>query len=607
MTFLIRYIHYLRPHWLRVLGTVLASLLFVAFSGVSYWLAADFIQSLLREQMIVPPMPEGAIGLHNFIDALKHLSASFLAADTPSNTLKRAILFIVAAFLFKNLALYLQTILAASVEQRVAKQMRDELYERLLKQDLAFFHARKSGDLVSAAVNDVNQLNAGLADSFSKLIRDPITAILFLILLLAISWQMTLAALLIAPLTSGVVTLAGMSLKRKSKRTQEKLAVVTSRLNDALYGMRIVQAYGAQPYERERFTSATNDHFRQAIGKERLRRVISPLNEVVGIVVVAGILFVVGGRALGGQWISTDDFIRFMLMLMGMLNPIVSLSNVQSNLKVAEGAAERVFDLMDEEHHIRQLPGAVAASGFKQELRLEHVGLTYSEGREAALVDVSVSIKPGERVVLVGRSGSGKSTLLNMLPRFYDPSTGTISLDGRKLTDYELASLRNLFGFVTQEIILFNDSVKANICYNDVTIPDEKIHRAAQLAQAEPFILDLPEGYDTNLGDLGDRLSGGQRQRISIARALLKDPPILLLDEPTSALDSDVAEEILESLDVIGKGRTVLLATHRLSSIAGAERILVFDHGRLVADGSHAELMKTSKLYAELCEKEFTV
>ncbi len=605
MSFLTRYLRYLHPHFLRIGGSVLASLLFVTFSGLSYWLAADFVQALLREQLIVPPMPEGPIGPHNLIAVLKHLSASLLAADTPAATLRRAILFVVAAFLLKNIALYIQTLLSASVEQRVAKQMRDDLYQRLLQQDLAFFHRRRSGDLVSAAVNDINQLNAGLADSFSKLIRDPITAILFLLLLLAISWQMTLAALLIAPLTSGVVTLAGLSLKRKSKRTQERLSVVTSRLNDALYGIRIIQAYGGQPYEREKFTEATTNHFQQAIRKERLRRIISPLNEVVGIVVVAGILLIAGGRALGGEWISPDDFVRFLLLLMGMLNPIVSLSNVQGNLKVAEGAAQRVFDLMDEQHQIEQAPDAVNVKRFDREIRLENVSLNYAADREPAVRDLAVTITPGERVVLVGRSGSGKSTLLNLLPRFYDPTEGRISFDGMDLKRCDLCSLRSQFGIVTQEITLFNDTVAANISYNDPSVPRERIEAAARAAQAEDFILELPQGYDTNLGDLGDRLSGGQRQRISIARALLKDPPILLLDEPTSALDSDVAEEILQSLEVIGKGRTVLLATHRLSSIAGAKRILVFEKGRLVADGAHEDLLRESAIYAELCEREF--
>ncbi|MDP8209030.1 MAG: ABC transporter ATP-binding protein [Candidatus Electryonea clarkiae] len=584
---------------------ILASLVFVAFSGLSYWMAADFIQGLFRGGITVPPLPDGAIGPHNFVEFLKHYSALFLSADTPVASLKRAIIIIVAAFLVKNLALYIQVTISASVEQHVAKAMRDELYSKLLKQDLAFFHVRKSGDLVSAGINDITALNAGLADSFSKLIRDPITALLFLVLLLAISWKLTLAALLIAPLSTLIIALAGMSLKRKSQRTQQRLSLVTSRLNDALQGIRIVQAYGGEKKELNTFKTATDGHFRQALGRERLRRSISPLNEVVGVIVVAGILLIAGGKVLGGQWLEPDDFVRFLMLLFGLLSPIVSLSGVQGNLKVAEGASQRVFDLMDADFYIHEKKEAVNADGFRDNIRFENVSLRYAEDREEALQNLDIVIKPGENIVLVGRSGAGKSTVMNLLPRFYDPAGGKITLDGVDLKEYNIEELRKLFGVVTQEIVLFNDTIKANIAYNSVDIPFERIVDAAKLAQAHEFIEKLVDGYETNIGDLGDKLSGGQRQRISIARALLKDPPILLLDEPTSALDSDVAEEILTTLEEAGIGRTVITATHRLSSITNADRILLFDAGKMIDEGTHQSLYDGNELYKELYDKQF--
>ncbi len=599
MTFFRRYLTYLKPHSLRIFGMFLAGLGFVALSGVAYWMAADFVQALFTGQAQVPALPDEPLSFLNLTDYLAHYSANLVMADSPLDTLKRAILFIVIAFALKNLALYLQLVLSASVEQRIARRMRDEYVEHLLNQDLAFFHRRQSGDLISSGINDITVLNAGLAESFGKLLRDPLTAILFLVLLLSISWQLTLAAVLIAPITGVVTNAMGGSLKRKSKRTQERVGAVTARLSEALYGIRIVQAYGGEDSEIRRFEQATNEHFRQAIGKERLRRIVSPMREFVGVLVIAVILLVAGGQVLGGQWLVADQFVRFLVLLFGLLAPITSLGEVQARLKVAEGAAERVFDLLDEPYSIQDVAGAEKASrpDAQPGVECKHVSLAYSDDRALALRDVTVTIQPGERVILAGRSGSGKSSFLNLLPRFYDPSEGTILIGGRDTSSLPIAKLRRLFGIVTQEIVLFQDTVAGNIAYGSPEASRDAIERAATLAHADEFIRDLPQGYDTDLGNLGERLSGGQRQRIAIARALLHDPPILLFDEATSALDGDVAGEIERTLREVSVGKTVLMATHRLDDLDPDERVLLFEQGRLIADMKHGELLRSDTDY----------
>ncbi len=604
MNFISRYIHYLRSHSLRIAGMVSASLVFVAFSGISYWLAADFIQALFSGEVVVPPLPAGKIGLHNVAEVLKHYSATLVVAGDIISTLKRAIVILVAAFLVKNVALYIQTVLAASIEQRVAKAMRDQLYGKLLDQDLGFFHLRQSGDLVSIGVNDITTLNAGVGNSFSKLIRDPIMVAMFLLLLFSISWQMTLAALLIAPLSGIMIGFAGTSLKRKAKRTQDRIGTVVARLNDALYGMRIVQAYGAQERESDAFKQATDAHFRQALGRERLRRLIPPLNEIIGVVVIAAILLVAGGKVLGGAWLDSEDFVRFLLLMFGLLTPVVSLGEVQAHLKVAEGASQRVFALMDADYEIDETDDPIPVRGLESEIRFEDVTLEYQRDRNAAIREINLRIRPREKIVIIGRSGSGKSTLLNLLPRFYDPTSGRITFDGRDLRELGLADLRSMFGIVAQEVVLFHDTVRNNIAYGKPETPLEQVVRAAKTAHAHEFIVELPEGYDTNLGDLGDRLSGGQRQRISIARAVLNNPPVLLLDEPTSALDSDVAAEIQKTLDEVGEGRTVVMATHRVSSVNASDRILLIDDGRLIAEGCHEELYSQQPLYRDLWDRQ---
>ncbi len=600
MGFLRQYIHYLRPHGFRVLLMFLSGLLFVAFSGVSIWLAADFVQALFTGNAQVPPLPEGGVTFFNLPEVLKHHSARLVIAESPTATLRRAILFIVVAFAVKNIALYVQTVLAAVVEQRIAKRMRDDLYDHLLAQDLAFFHRRGAGDLVSTTVNDITQLNAGLTEGFSKLIRDPLTILMFLVMLVAISWKLTLATALIAPLSGLVMSVMGVSLKRKARRAQDRLGAVTTRLSETLYGMRVVQAYGGEEWEEKRFETATENHFQQALGRERLRRMIAPMQEVVGVIVFAAILIVAGGRVLGGQWLAPDEFVRYLLLLFGMLTPLVSLGEVQARLKAAEGASQRVFELLATEHSIEEATGARSVTGFQQEIVLQGVALAYDDTRAAALEEVDLTVQRGEKLYLVGRSGSGKSSLLNLLPRFYDPSEGRISLDGHDLRELKLEQLRRLFGIVTQDVVLFHDTVAANIAYGGRDVSEERIRQVAHLAGAAGFIEELPQQYQTDLGDLGGRLSGGQRQRISIARALLNDPPILLLDEPTSSLDADVAREVERTLKEVSEGRTVITATHLLTSLEQRDRVVYFEGGRIVADSTHGELLAGLPAYREL-------
>jgi len=317
------------------------------------------------------------------------------------------------------------------------------------------------------------------------------------------------------------------------------------------------------------------------------------------------ILLIAGGQVLGGQWLVADEFVRFLVLLFGLLGPLTSLGEVQARLKVAEGASERVFGVMDEPFVIREASSAnsLHSATFKPAIEFQQVSLNYGEDRAAALSDVSASIQPGERVILAGRSGSGKSSFLNMLPRFYDPSSGQILLDGQPLTDTSIDELRRVFGIVTQEIVLFQDTVAGNIAYGQPDASRDDIERAAKMAKADEFIRDLPQGYDTDLGNLGERLSGGQRQRIAIARALLSDPPILLFDEPTSALDGDVAREIELTLREVSEGKTVLMATHRLEDLSPDDRVLMFSDGRLVADSRHKDLLVRESGYRALARQ----
>lgn len=598
MSVLRRFAGYLRPHAGHIAASLAATMLFVLFSSAAYWLAASFLSALFSGGLEAPAANGSLNGL------LKQWTAMLLVGDSTQATLIRAAIAIILAFLGKNLFGYLQLWYVSFVEQRVIKELRDELFTHLLGQDLTFFQTRRRGHLISTALSDVEQLNLALNKSFTKLIRDPINAVVLLVLLFAVSWKLTLAAMVIVPALGWTVQALSRGIKRHAGNMQERLARLTGHLQETLSGVRVVKAFTNEPFENQRMREFTARHYRSAISRERLRRLVIPLNEIVGVLIISAILYIGGEQVLVQRALDSEDFIRFLVLLFALLNPLLSLTNLTANVRVAEASGTRVFELLDS---VPQLPlpeSPVAPDSIGDGLKLEGVQFRYASDLPPVLDGIELAFPLGTHTAIVGRSGSGKTTLLNLLPRFFDPTEGRVTLDGRDLRELDLAALRELFGIVTQQVILFHDTVLENIAYGLEHADEEAVVRAAKAANAHEFISALPQGYHTIVGEQGSLLSGGQRQRISIARALLRNPQVVILDEATSALDPESEEAVGHALEELMRGRTVISVTHRIASVTGADRIVVLEHGQVVDEGKHEQLLKRSSLYRELARQQ---
>ncbi|MCB0303027.1 MAG: ABC transporter ATP-binding protein [Calditrichaeota bacterium] len=617
----LRLIAYLRPYKRYILMVLVFNFLYVIFNTLSIWMIAPVVKTIFepKTQVEASQQPGGAaeessaagnaltdtptgFNLNNW---LKGTVNRWLYRDDPMEMLQLLCIFIIVSFTLKNLFAFGEFYWVSYVEQKVIKTLREEVYEHILRQPLQFFTQTKTGNLISRITNDINAVNVAINRSFTKLIRDPVLILLYIFILFNISWQLTLAALVIFPLSTALIQKIGRSLKRKSKRVQERISNITSILQEAISGIKVVKAFGMEAYENEKFRRETEHHFKAVLRQVRLNRLSSPLSETLGVMVMAVVMWYGGNLVLSGSQLSSEDFIRFITFLFIMMEPIKSLGELNNNIQIALASGKRIFEVLDTPPAIADKPDALKLEGFREHIRYEDVHFRYTSKGKAVLERVTLDIPKNRKVALVGSSGAGKTTMVNLLPRFYDVSGGRITIDGTDIRDLTLHSLRRLMGIVTQEVILFNDTVANNIAYGTRDYSRLEIEEAARLANAYRFIKEFPEQFDTVIGERGVLLSGGQRQRISIARAILKNPPILIFDEATSSLDSESEHLIQEAVENLMKDRTVLIIAHRLSSIINSDKIVLLEEGRILSEGRHEELLKKSERYRRLCELQF--
>jgi len=608
----LRILSYLKPYTKRLAGVVLCNFGFILFSTVSMWLLAPVItimfnstQSISSNTAIPTTTESPDASILNLNEWLKQNIQSLLPRDNPLQTLQWLSIIIFAAFLLKNIFAFIEFYLMTYIEQKVVKDLREESYEKIIFQSLGFFHKHKTGDLISSITNDINSVNVAVNRSFTKIIRDPILIVVYVVILFNISWQLSLVAVIVLPLTTLVVRAIGNSLRRRSARVQERIADITTVLQETISGIKVVKAFAMEKYENERFRERTSDHFRAVIRQIRSLRLASPISESIAVAVMVGVILYGGVLVLQGHGLHAEDFMRFLFILFAILDPLKSLAEVNNNIQVALASGKRIFELIDEPIIVVESKEAIEIKEFKSSIQYQNVRFKYNPDSEEVLTNINFEVKKNQKIALVGSSGSGKTTILNLLPRFYDVDSGSIKIDGTDVRKYSLASLRSLMGIVTQEVILFNDTVKNNIAYGVDNFSMEQIEKAASLANALEFIRELPNGFDTIIGERGLLLSGGQRQRISIARAILKDPPILIFDEATSSLDSESELLIQDAIENLVKDRTVLVIAHRLSSIINSDKILVVENGKIVDEGTNAELLSRSGRYRQLYDLQF--
>jgi subfamily B ATP-binding cassette protein MsbA len=493
----------------------------------------------------------------------------------------------------------------AFVQQSVVRRFRDRLFEKYQRLSLDYFHRRRTGEIISRVTNDVVVLNDSIDIGFNRLVTDSILVIVFSAFLVLLSWKLTLLSMVIMPVVFGFIWLTGKKLRKYSERSQERMADVNSVLEESVNNMRIVKAFSMEKFETRKFLKATYEYFRALLRMTRIRHLASPINDILATVAGVVILLFAGSRIISGTGeLDAGDFMTFVLAMFSMIKPVKSLSQVHIKLQEGMAAAERVFRVLDAPQRIAEPRHAREIESFSQSITYDNVTFSYN-GSDTVLKDVSFDVKRGEVLAVVGPSGAGKSTLLDLLPRFYDPQQGQIVIDGIDIKMLSVNSLRGLMGIVTQETYLFNDTIRDNIAYGLNGIPDETVIDAAEMANAHQFIAEFPSGYDTVVGNRGVMLSGGQRQRIAIARALLKNPPILIFDEATSALDTESEMLVQQAIDRLMANRTTLVVAHRLSTIKNADSILVIDKGQMVEYGTHEALLEKNGLYRRLYDMQF--
>jgi subfamily B ATP-binding cassette protein MsbA len=492
----------------------------------------------------------------------------------------------------------------ASVEQAAIRDLRGRLFAHLQTLPLSFFHGRRTGMLLSRLTTDVEFLRASLAAGVSNLFKDSLTLVGCLVWVFLASWRLALFALVILPPVALALVVIGRKMRKRSSQAQERMADVTSVLHESIQGARVVRAFAAERFEVDKFDRANHDYFRAFVRLRRVAAAARPVSDYAIVLVAIAMLWFSGREIFVTRTLSPELFFLFVTALLATISPIKSLSEVNANVQQGVAAAERVFSILDTPPTIVDRPGARALPRFRDAVRYERVSFAYDPAMPV-LHDVSFEIRRGEVVALVGGSGAGKSTVMDLLARFHDPTGGRITFDGAPLEDGTLASLRGQLGIVTQETLLFHDTVRNNIAYGRADATDREVREAAQAAHANDFVERLPQGYDTVIGERGAKLSGGERQRLAIARALLRNPPILLLDEATSALDAESERLVQEALERLMQGRTVLVIAHRLSTVQHADRIVVLEGGKVAASGTHAELLDQGGLYRRLYDLQF--
>lgn len=615
-----RILSYLKPYWRHLIGVLITSVFFTIFSGLSIYLSIPLLETLfqteLRKEQNLSPTAELSQKLETqaksggFLSGLKkELSEklySFIDRPSKRESLLRICGLIVLTFFLKGLFGYVQSYLMAYIEQGFIRDLRNETYSHLNKLSLKYFTNERIGNLISRITNDITMINTGISASFVTLTKDPLLVIVFLLLALAISWQLTLLSLVVMPFSLAIISWLGVKLYKQSYTLQSKMADLTSFLQEKIYGTKIVKAFNMEAKENENFFALTNHFFKIILRITRIRNIAPPVTEFFSILAGVLIIWYGGIQVLESQTLKASEFLGFLFIIFQIMPPIKELSNVANRIQESTAAASRVFEIIDEPVTIKNKPNPIIFTGFNDKIVFDKVSFYYDINHKYILKDISFEVKKGEIVALVGPSGAGKTTLVDLIPRFYDVTDGAIYIDGIDIRDYELKSLRNNIGIVTQDPILFNDSIRNNISYGMEEANLEDIINAAKAANAHDFIMDLPEGYDTVIGERGLKLSGGQRQRISIARALLKNPPIMILDEATSALDSESEILVQGAIENLMKDRTTFVIAHRLSTVRNANKVIVIDEGRIVQMGTHAELIQnTEGLYYRLYTLQF--
>ncbi len=597
-----RILGYVRPYWFSLLLNLFFNLVTIFFSLFSFALLVPFLNLLFKTEAIeAVAKPEFAFTSDYLMSYLNYLMSDIILEHGHRYALVFICIVLLVAFLFRNLGRFCAYYSMAKVRVGTIKDLRSDLYRKIMVLPLAFYSKQKKGDIMSRITNDVQEVEVSILNWIETLIKDPLTIIFYFAFLVSQSARLTLFVLILLPVAGLVIGKVGKALKRQSKETQNRLAGITATIEETISGLRIIKGFNAIGYLNKKFNEQNNTYSRSLLGVHRKRDMSSPMSEFLSAIVVIIVLWFGGNMILDGESsLSAAGFISYVVVFSQIISPIKSFSQGYFNIKKGIASADRIFEILDADEVITEKDNALEIKDFKEEIYYKDVSFRY--GKEDVLRDIDLRIPKGKVVALVGESGGGKSTLVDLLPRFYDVCEGQLLIDGHDLRDYKIRDLRGLMGIVTQESILFNDTVFNNIAFGMENVSKEAVIEAAKVANAHEFIMELEQGYETVIGDRVMNLSGGQRQRLSIARAVLKNPPILILDEATSSLDTESERLVQDALSKVMSQRTSIVIAHRLSTIQHADEIVVLQKGQIIERGTHDELIALDGIYKKLTD-----
>ncbi len=596
-------IAYTLNYKLYVLLNIVCNIAFVVFNLLSLLLFIPFLRLLFGETEPQYEAPEFSLTTDWADQYFNYMMGNFVRENEELDSLLFICLIVIALFFLKNLFRYLAMFFLASVRHGVVRDLRADLFDKVVDLPIGYFSEERKGDFIARLTNDVQEVNYSVMSSLELIFRDPVSIFISLAALFFISPQLTLLSLVLMPISALVISRVSKSLKRTSVKVQEKFGELVSGIEESLSGMKIIKAFNAQRFIKRKFSESNDRYNELTIRAYRKLDLASPLSEFLGAAVMVTLVWYGGRLILSPDSQTALDggaFIGFIIVFSQVMRPVQAISSAYSNLNKGAAALDRIDFVMSAPITITEKPEAHDIRTFETAIRYENVGFAY--GKSAVLKNINLEIPKGKSIALVGESGAGKSTIVDLLPRFYDPTSGRITIDGLDLRDLKIDSLRNLFGIVTQQAILFNDSAFNNIAFGMDNVAPEDVERAARVANAHEFISQLDEGYQTNIGDGGSKLSGGQRQRLSIARAVLKNPPVLILDEATSALDTESEKLVQDALYRLMENRTSIIIAHRLSTIQHCDEILVMKDGEIIERGRHQELYDQKGVYHKLIE-----
>ena len=535
-------------------------------------------------------------------DSVNYFITSTTEAHGPQQALMYMIVLIISLFLLKNIFNYLALFFITFLRNGVLKDLRNEIYEKIISLPIAYYSEKKKGDIIARISGDVNEVKNSMLAILELIIKEPLTIVFSIIAMFAISVKLTIFVFLFIPIAGFIISRIGKSLKRKSDRVQREQGVFLSTLEETLGGLKVIKGFNAERKFNSKFQDSTNRFFHFSNKLMNRQNLASPTSEFLGIVTIAALLWFGGGMVLVDKTLSGGAFIGYMALAYQILTPAKAISKASYKVKAGMAAADRVLEVLHTKSALEDKIDAISKKEFTSEITLDNISFKYED--DYVLKNFSFNIEKGKTVALVGQSGSGKSTIANLVTRFYDVTDGSIKIDGMNIRDITKNSLRGLLGLVTQDSILFNDTIKNNIMLGKETASDDEIVEALKIANAWEFVKELPHGIETNIGDSGNKLSGGQKQRLSIARAVLKNPPIMILDEATSALDTESERLVQIALENMMKNRTSIVIAHRLSTIQKADTIIVVQKGEIVEQGRHEELISKNGIYRNLVDMQ---